>query len=582
MRNGLCFILMLGWLSVVEVSAQITFFVTSPVNLKGQYAFGRSSATGWGHNLDTLVVQGTLIVGRDSSASDSLACNTPLANAAACAGKIVVLYSGSCDLGIKALRAQLAGAIGVVFVNDVGGIPTALRAGPNSSQVTIPTLMISRDAGSLLRQQIDSGNVSVILGNKRGLFANDLVITNKEVVRAPNWAIPLESVPATASRAQVDLPLGVSILNYGTNARTSITVSARITNGGRVIYTRDTLIASLAVNDSMFIPLISPDPLFGYRYGWHDLTYTVTGNGTEDFPDDNSVTTNFMITSSTWSKSRLDTPNLVPLYTSSYSNPVGGFIEFGATFKTSRGAVLRADLITAAFTIDSTDSLNNEFMLTSLYEWDDFNNDALMNSSELICVAEGFYIYPRNEPNVFKTMYFEDVITNRIGFILQNETTYVFSVRYSGSKKVHILCDEQIDYNTTVPYSRQPATILRFVPVSSAFNDGFGRNVIPAIRVDFNTFLSIPNVKRNDLEVVIYPNPANDRILVRVSGDDFLGEMNYDVIDITGRIVKSGKRTAEGNFESFTVEVGDLQHGTYSLIMKTKKGYNATRFVVVH
>jgi hypothetical protein len=69
---------------------------------------------------------------------------------------------------------------------------------------------------------------------------------------------------------------------------------------------------------------------------------------------------------------------------------------------------------------------------------------------------------------------------------------------------------------------------------------------------------------------------------VRVSGDDFLGEMNYDVVDITGRIVKSGKRTAEGNFESFTVEVGDLQHGTYSLIMKTKKGYNATRFVVVH
>ncbi len=581
MRNGLCFILMLYCLSVVEVTAQITFFVTSPANLKGQYAFGRSSTSGWGHNLDTLVAQGTLIVGRDSSAGDSLACNTPLANAAACTGKIVVLYGGSCDFGLKALRAQQAGAIGVVVVNNSAGIPSVLVAGPNSSQVTIPTLMISQDAGSLLRQQIDSGNVSVILGNKRGLFANDLVITSKEVVRAPNWATPINALTG-AGQARLNFPLGVSILNYGTNARTSITVSATITNRGVVFYNRDTLIASLAVNDSMFIPFLSPDPFTGYRYGWNDLKYTVTGNGTEDFPDDNSVTTNYMITPSTWSKSRLDTPNLVPLYTSSYSNPVGGYIELGASFKTSRGAILRADLLTAAFAIDSTDSLNNEHMVATVYEWNDHNNDALMDFRELYFVAEGIYTYTRNEPYEFKTLIIEEARYGSPGLILQYETTYIFSVTYQGSKKVHILCDEQVDYNTTVPYMRQPATILRFEPVTSAFNDGFGRNVIPAIRVDFNTFLSVPNLKRKDLEVVIYPNPANDRILVRVSGDDFLGEMNYDVVDITGRLVKSGKRTAEGNFESFTVEVGELQQGTYSLIMKTKKGYNATRFVVVH
>ena len=134
--------------------AQITFFVTNPASLKGQYPFGRSSDTGWGHNLDTVVAQGALIVGRDSTAADSLACTTGLTNAAACAGKIVVLYRGACEFGLKALRAQQAGAIGVVIVNNVAGAPIVLGAGANGVGVTIPTLMISQETGALLRAAI--------------------------------------------------------------------------------------------------------------------------------------------------------------------------------------------------------------------------------------------------------------------------------------------------------------------------------------------------------------------------------------------------------------------------------------------
>lgn len=576
MKRNLLLAVALVLLTALGASAQITFFVTNPANLKGQYSFGRSAATGWGHDLDTSVAQGTLIVGRDSTAGDSLACNTQLANAAACAGKIVVLYRGSCEFGLKALRAQQAGAKGVVIVNNVAGAPITLGPGANGVNVTIPTLMISQESGALLRPQIDAGNVTAIIGNKRGLFANDLGMTIKEVVVAPNWATPVNQVENSGG---YKVPVGVSCLNYGTSARTAVTVNANITKNGTVVYNRDTTVATVAVNDSLFVSFPTFDPA-SHGLGRYALKYTVTGNGTEDFPDDNSVTTRFIISDTSWSKGRIDSATLVPQYTNGYTRSGGGAVELGSIFLANKGSRLRAMRLTGALTIAATDSLNGEAMVARMYEWQDANSDNVVDAAELIQLAEGFYTYTVNERYAFKTMLLEDIVTSQPGVVMADSATYLFSLFYPGAKTAFIASDEQVDYTTTVPYIQQRAVVL----YSDAwYSDGFGREIMPAIRVDFQPVTtSVQNETRNDLKIGVYPNPANDRILVRVSGDDFLGEMNYDVIDITGRIVKSGKRTAEGNFESFTVEVGDLQHGTYSLIMKTKKGYNATRFVVVH
>ncbi len=555
--------------------AQITFFVTNPANLKGQYPFGRSSETGWGHNLDTVVAQGTLVVGRDSTAADSLGCNA-LVNAAACAGKIVVIYRGACEFGVKALNAQNAGAIGVVVINNVAGAPIILGAGANGANVTIPTLMVSQETGALLRGAIDAGTCTAIIGNKRGLFANDLGMSGQEVVVAPNYATPLSQV---ANGGGYNVPVGVSVTNYGTANRTAVLINANITFNGNVVYNQDTTATAMATNDSVNFAFSTFDPA-PHGLGTYQLKYTVTGNGTEDFPEDNSVTTTFLITDSVWSKGRINATTGMPIHTNAYTKAGGGDVEIGAIFLANKGSRLKAMSLTGALTIGAADSLNNEAMVARMYDWTDTNADNVVDAAELTQLAEGFYTYTVNERYAYKKMSLDDIFTSIPGIVMSDSATYIFSIFYPGTKTALIACDEQVNYTTTVPFIGQRAVV---VYTTQWFSDGFGRDIVPAINVEFAAInTSVQNQTRNDLKIKVYPNPASDHILIKVDGDQFLGEMNYQVVDITGRTVKTGVRSVNGANDSFRLDVQDLNQGTYSLVMKTKTGFNTTRFVVVH
>src|SRR5882724_9680013 len=69
---------------------------------------------------------------------------TALTNAAAVAGKIALIDRGTCGFQVKANNAEAAGAIGVIIANNLVGDPTFITmAGAGSTQVNIPTVMIS-------------------------------------------------------------------------------------------------------------------------------------------------------------------------------------------------------------------------------------------------------------------------------------------------------------------------------------------------------------------------------------------------------------------------------------------------------
>ncbi|MBK7966638.1 MAG: hypothetical protein IPK10_16100 [Bacteroidetes bacterium] len=65
-------------------------------------------------------------------------------------GKVAVIDRGTCSFESKVLNAQLAGAIGVVIVNNVAGAPFTL-GGSNSLGVNIPSVMISQSDGVILK-----------------------------------------------------------------------------------------------------------------------------------------------------------------------------------------------------------------------------------------------------------------------------------------------------------------------------------------------------------------------------------------------------------------------------------------------
>jgi len=80
----------------------------------------------------------------------------PLANAAAVAGRIVLMDRGACDDTDSALllRAQQAGAVGVVVVNGADAASALEARGEVAKQIVIPALMVSQAIGAVWKNTL--------------------------------------------------------------------------------------------------------------------------------------------------------------------------------------------------------------------------------------------------------------------------------------------------------------------------------------------------------------------------------------------------------------------------------------------
>lgn len=118
-------------------------FVNEPVVEAGSFKTSFPSA-GWGAGayVDDTPVSGEVVIARDGIdnpyATD--ACET-IINGAELNGKIALIDRGGCEFGWKALQAQQAGAIAVIFCN-IDDDDYTMNPGTYGSSVHIPVLMI--------------------------------------------------------------------------------------------------------------------------------------------------------------------------------------------------------------------------------------------------------------------------------------------------------------------------------------------------------------------------------------------------------------------------------------------------------
>ncbi len=142
------------------------FVMLQTPSVQGHYAYTLPAA-GWGiPDLATVSVEADMVIAR-SAANDSLLC-TAAFNAAQVAGKIAVVYRGTCEFGIKALNAQNAGAVAVIVVNNVPDAPINMAAGTNGASVTIPVFMVTQAVGAQINSAVRSGNARAVIGKFNG------------------------------------------------------------------------------------------------------------------------------------------------------------------------------------------------------------------------------------------------------------------------------------------------------------------------------------------------------------------------------------------------------------------------------
>lgn len=128
--------------------------VNSPSAIAGDYV---SAVSAFGPQSTPSPVTGQLVASNDGTVNPNLGCDPSLDDLT---GKIAIFDRGTCPFVDKVYNAQLAGAIGVIIVNNQAGLPFSM--GGVNQDITIPAIMISQADGNLIRAQL-SQNVNVTI-----------------------------------------------------------------------------------------------------------------------------------------------------------------------------------------------------------------------------------------------------------------------------------------------------------------------------------------------------------------------------------------------------------------------------------
>jgi hypothetical protein len=168
-----------------------TFTVNTPAVIAGNYF---ATESGFSTNNKLLNVgprTGQVVYYNDDLAGTTHeACGVP---ANSLVGKIAMINRGTCTFVIKVKNAQNAGAIAVIMVNNVPGLPITMGGADNT--ITIPAVMISQSDGAILAAQLGNNlNVTMSGGvNIDGDFDNGVVtheyghgVSNRLTGGAPN------------------------------------------------------------------------------------------------------------------------------------------------------------------------------------------------------------------------------------------------------------------------------------------------------------------------------------------------------------------------------------------------------------
>jgi len=420
-------------------NAQVIVAGVSPSNIVGNYPNAWADpAGGWGTPnflIPGTYIQDTLMMSNDGSVGlnaqgnpvSAAACNPVINNLN---GKIAVIYrgdgttnttSGGCEFGLKALNAQTAGAIGVIIINREPGVITP-GAGASGATVTIPVVMLSDTDGAILVNQMQSGDVVVFIGNKIGLFANDIRLSTGAAL-APKQGF----VPALLAQnaTEFNFSVGARIYNDGNLPQGNVSLRATVTSPtGNIVYDNSASAMYIDLNDSIDVYPTSnynlPDfSLTTYPVGTYKLTYTasmmdlnMTNIVDDEYASDNSISYTFTISESIYSAAKIDTATGLPsgktFYRPTTNNQTYSICSVINNPNASRLAVEGLYFAATKGTVVPDDTLMaGEEMNLTLYKWEDAFadiNDTNLGFTTLTEMAQAFF-YFTDESQKGKTVY---------------------------------------------------------------------------------------------------------------------------------------------------------------------------------
>jgi hypothetical protein len=171
--------------------------------------YGVEEAT-FGPPLDETGINADIVWVNDGVGDPGDACE-PIVNGAELNGNIAFINRGTCSYVFKVAAAQASGAVAVIVANNVAGPPFSMTgSGPS---ITIPSVMVSRDDGDMIREDLLGGPIHGALRRNPALLAG-AHSSGRVLLYAPN--------PVSA---------GSSLSHFDTSANPSLLMEPAITPG---------------------------------------------------------------------------------------------------------------------------------------------------------------------------------------------------------------------------------------------------------------------------------------------------------------------------------------------------------------
>jgi hypothetical protein len=550
-------ILSLLTLTVVAVNAnsQIICRVLEPASIMGNKPF--TWADTWGgtpdFNIPNTYVQDTLAIAEDGTPGNSTTtivhplsqegCAT-FTNPAQIAGKIAVVYRGTCNFTLKAANAQAAGAVGVIIINRD---PEAVGMGGTDPAVTIPAVMVGSGTGQDITNAMSSGTVVAFLGNKQGILLNDLTISSE-------WAkIPASAGNSTLLSTNLFLP-AVTVYNYGSAAQANCYAGLKIVGpgvGGATVYDNSVTGLSIASGDSISVedggtysfPSLDISTLANGEYF---MTYSAYPSNIEMDSADNVYSSSFNVTTNFISSSRLDANN----------DPIHNTYPQNTTNPGQYDACM-------SYTNANAYDMTGEEILLNIYEWSGPNDLTTIVTPSIFNTA--VYLPDNSADKVVQNVTFATPV------VLTNDVVYLVCATSNGIENVVFGFDNDVDYSGNMSYD-----ILYASPIYIAgtwYSGWSGTNAISfALEVTENT-LGLEDV--TTVEATVFPNPTNDIFNVRVNT---VGKATIQLTDISGKIVSTNE--VELINGATQVNTANLETGAYIMTIITENGATKNMHVV--
>ena len=582
-------------LSASAASAQVIVAGVSPQNIVANYTHTWADpAGGWGtpdFTIPGTFVEDTLQLADDGSTGLNAQGNPVSASGCnaltpgSLAGKIAVVFrgdgttnptAGACEFGLKALNAQDAGAVAVIVINRNPNEVIAMGSGANGANVTIPVVMIDLNDGATLVNEMANGPVVMFIGNKTGLFANDIALSSAAAL-APKAGM-VHSLLAQ-NGTEFNFEIGANVTNPGNQDQNAISLNAKVVDpNGVTVYDETVSGLTLVAGDTAGIDVwpggASTFPQFSlssYLAGTYTLTYTASLGGTDEYDADNTVNFTFTVNDSVYSFTTKDAT------TGSLTN--ANFYRPGTNNATysictvindpNASRVAATGLYFAATTAAASGvTLDGEEMALYLYQWDDsFTdlNDANFGFTALTEVASGFYYYPSD---------------------LQEEVVYgAFSTpAVLVDNQRYLACVQTVNLDLYLGYGNQDYTWNTDVYLQPMFPNesdgtyfgvGFGTELPSGLGVALIDANDVSITEANVIEGMAYPNPANDNITVSIDGE---GVASLEVTDISGKTVMSNPLNLVSGKSD--VSISTLDAGMYIFNVTLENGKTAQFNVV--